>query len=116
MEATEFFEACSELSLTTNTQIAKSFNVSSQTIRNWKKTEVVPTWVTYALISVQKNLDCEEFGFTEFKNWQRRNNITTYEQTGNIFGIKRQAVHQWFRRGRFPSWLCLACIGWEHNT
>jgi hypothetical protein len=46
-----------------------------------------------------------------FTSWQRRNHFKTYYDTSRIFGLKRQAVHNWFKRGRFPKWLALACAG-----
>ena len=88
--------------MTSNSAIAGSFMVSSQTIRNWRKLDEVPCWVDFALHAVREGSTSTNFDFSDFKKWQRDNGVSTYEQTGNIFGIKRQAVHQWFRRGRFP--------------
>ena len=113
MKSDLFFNWCESKNLNSSASIAEKFKVSSQTIRNWQKSETVPVWVRYAMECVSHDCKVETFDFTHFKEWQRRQNVTTYEQTGVLFGIKRQAVHQWFRRGKFPNWLGLACTGYE---
>lgn len=50
---------------------------------------------------------------SELKDWQHRHGFTTYKATGDVFGIKRQAVHNWFKRDRFPRWLSIACAGYD---
>ena len=115
MESSDFFDFCTQKGLITNSAIAESFMVSSQTIRNWRKLNELPHWLKYAVLAVSNDLVIDKFDFSDFKKWQRDNDVATYEQTGDIFGIKRQAVHQWFRRGRFPNWLSLACAGYNLN-
>jgi len=113
MKSKEFFIWCGEKGLISNKIIAESFNVSAQTVRNWKKKEDLPLWVSFACLALENNYTADDFSFSDFKSWQKRNNIITYEETGNAFGIKRQAIHQWFRRGRFPKWISLACFGYN---
>lgn len=113
MKSEDFFVWCVSNNLDTNKDIAESFNVSTQTVRNWKKRETLPLWVSFACVAIENKHSSFEFSFSDFKSWQKQNNITTYEETGDAFGIKRQAVHQWFRRGRFPKWLSLACFGYN---
>lgn len=48
-------------------------------------------------------------GFSAFKRWQNRHGLKTYKDTGAVFEIERQAVHNWLTRDSFPSWLPLAC-------
>lgn len=113
MNSKDFFIWCESNGLISNKEISEAFNVSAQTIRNWKKKGELPLWVHYASIALESGQEVEVLNFTDFKNWQRENGISTYEETGNAFGIQRQAVHQWFRRGRFPKWLSLACFGYN---
>lgn len=50
---------------------------------------------------------------SDLKDWQHRHGFTTYKATGDVFGIKRQAVHNWFKRDSFPRWLSIACAGYD---
>ncbi len=111
----DFQDWCAEEGLSTNTLIAYSLQVSSQTVRNWTQSGKVPTWVKYATKAVSSGEDPMKLSVQNIKAWQSRNGLKTYEDTGQVFGLKRQAVHQWFRRGKFPNWLSLACVGYELN-
>lgn len=66
--------------------------------------------------------DQEEEGFDfflpatkvpELKDWQHKYGFKTYKATGDVFGITRQAVHNWFKRDKFPRWLSIACAGYD---
>jgi DNA-binding XRE family transcriptional regulator len=113
MNSIDFFKWCEEQNLLSNVEISKTLNVSAQTIRNWRNKESLPNWVYFACIAIEKDFIPMSFTVSDLKSWQIQNNLQTYEQTGSVFGIKRQAVHQWFRRGRFPKWLGLACEGYN---
>jgi len=121
MTRDEFFNWCEARGLRDNTPIAAVFSVSSQTIRNWRKKgegEELPAWVPLA---------CDGFDALSagegrapalppitvewLSAWQVRHALRTYEDTARVFVIKRQAVHNWYKRGRFPRWLPLACAG-----
>jgi len=119
MTRDEFFTWCEERNICGNSAISTVFSPSSQTIRNWRQRSgdfKMPTWLSLA---------CEGFDTLAsdgppilpkitigwFTTWQRRNYLKTYYDTSRIFGLKRQAVHNWFKRGRFPKWLALACAG-----
>jgi DNA-binding transcriptional regulator YiaG len=122
MNKIEFFLWCEERSLSKNGEIARLFRLSSQTVRNWRKkkdAEILPTWVNWAC----HGLDTEEQRETASKiahmtveklsAWQRRNEFKTLDDTAGVFDIERQAVHNWYKRGRFPRWLSLACAGYD---
>lgn len=123
MTRDEFFRWCEARGLRDNTPIAAVFSVSSQTIRNWRRKddgEALPAWVPLA---------CDGFDALTpgdgrqpllapvsvewLSSWQARHSLRTYEDTARIFDIKRQAVHNWYKRGRFPKWLPLACAGYD---
>lgn len=113
MNSKDFFSWCEKHKLDTNQKIAGVVNVSVQTVRNWQSKDNLPVWLSFACIAIENDYIVIPFSVSDFKSWQNRNKITTYEKTGEIFGIKRQAVHQWFRRGKLPKWLGLACIGYD---
>lgn len=113
MEFEDFEEWCQSEQLYSNVSIAVTIGVSAQTVRNWKDHRRVPHWVKYACVAISKKSDPIEITVQNLKSWQHRNNLKTYEDTGRIFRLKRQAVHQWFRRGKFPGWLGLATRGYE---
>jgi hypothetical protein len=119
MNHDEFFEFCKAHGLNTAPEIAAAFNVSSQTIRNWRAGKRLPGWLSLACTAYAKHRDnlidimptYPRMTVDWFKGWQRRNGLNTYEKTGLIFGLKRQAIHNWFRRKKFPNWIVLGCIG-----
>jgi len=122
MTRDEFFSWCETRGLRENSTIAAVFNISIQTVRNWRKKEgnaPLPPWLELA---------CEGFDAISavggapalppitigwLTAWQARHSLKTYEDTGRVFSIKRQAVHNWYKRGRFPKWLALACAGYD---
>lgn len=109
----EFNKWCEDESLSGNVSIASALGVSAQTVRNWKQQERVPHWVRFACIAIKTGTEPMTITVQSIKTWQHRNGLKTYEDTGSIFHLKRQAVHQWFRRGKFPAWLGLATRGYE---
>ena len=75
-----FFEQCEGLGLTSNSAIAGSFMVSSQTIKigvNLMRFLVG----LFALHAVREGSTSTNFDFSDFKKWQRDNGVN-YEQTG----------------------------------
>jgi hypothetical protein len=118
----KFFGWCAEKGLDNNRAIAMAILVSSQTIRNWRKREDgLPAWLALACKGYEKFLASGQGPVTNlpkvtvlwFDSWQRENGIGTYEDLGVVFGLSRQAVHNWVSRGRFPRWVALACLGYE---
>ncbi len=113
MQFQVFEKWCEENSYLTNSSIANAFLVSAQTVRNWKRLKRVPAWVSFAIITLENEMSPMSLTISEFKSWQNRNSLSTYESTARVFSLKRQAVHQWFQRGSLPKWLSLACPGYE---
>ena len=113
MNSVEFFDFCKSNGLISYSDISEKFCVSSQTIRNWEKRKILPYWVYLATFSVNAGIDVKKYSFSDFKKWQKKYNLNTYADTGDIFSVKRQAIHQWFRRGKFPDWLGIACVGYD---
>jgi len=120
MTRDEFFNWCEARGLRDNTPIAAVFSVSSQTIRNWRRKddgEELPAWVPLAcdgfdaLAGEGHPQSLPPVTVEWLSSWQVRHSLRTYEDTARIFVIKRQAVHNWYKRGRFPKWLPLACAG-----
>jgi hypothetical protein len=119
MTRDEFFAWCEVRGIEGNSAISTVFSPSSQTIRNWRQRQgdfVMPTWLTLACngfdtLSNDGPPILPKVTIGWFTSWQRRNHFKTYYDTSRIFGLKRQAVHNWFKRGRFPKWLALACAG-----
>lgn len=123
MDKQAFFLWCDRRELRRNPEIALAFRVSSQTIRNWQRkddSEPMPAWIPLACVALdtvaagaasEDRLD----GMTvaRLSEWQGRHKFRTYEDTANVFQIKRQAVHNWYKRQRFPKWLPLACLGFD---
>ena len=126
MDKEAFFAWCDERELTRNQGISAAFRVSSQTIRNWQRKEPsdpMPAWVPLACAA----LDAISAGevsseralpmtVSRLSEWQASHRFKTYDDTANVFSIKRQAVHNWYKRQRFPRWLALACIGYDIRT
>lgn len=122
MNKIEFFLWCEERSLSKNGEIARIFRLSSQTVRNWRKKkddEILPTWVNWACHGLDTEEQREAASKTahmtveKLSAWQRRNEFKTLDDTAGVFDIERQAVHNWYKRGRFPRWLSLACAGYD---
>lgn len=126
MTRDEFFAWCDERELTRNNGISSSFRVSSQTIRNWLRKEpeeLMPAWVPLACDALDAisagEVDAaraEPMTVSRLAEWQASHKFKTYDDTANVFSIKRQAVHNWYKRQRFPRWLALACIGYDIRT
>ena len=108
----EFMGWAHDQGLRTNPQVAAAIRVSPQTIRNWSNRQIVPAWVPYACLAIENDCEPVELTVTAIKSWQNRHGLKTYEDTGQVFDLKRQTVHQWFRRCSFPRWLALACAGY----
>lgn len=108
-----------------NKEIASVFNLSQQTVRNWQKQDpssALPVWVGYVLFLFDLQATLDETGAWVFpkadapsvqdvKDWRHRAGLSSYEDVGAVFSITRQAVYNWYSRGRFPKWLGLACAG-----
>jgi hypothetical protein len=125
MKRDEFFQWCEARGLRDNTPIATVFSVSSQTIRNWRKkdgADELPAWVPLAcdgfeaLSAGGRAPSLPPITVEWLSSWQVRHALRTYEDTARVFAIKRQAVHNWYKRGRFPRWLALACAGHDART
>lgn len=122
MNKVEFFKWCEDRGLTKNGEIARLFRLSSQTVRNWRKKdedELLPIWVSLACEALNSDeqresaVKLEQMTVEKLSSWQRRNGFKTLDDTAGVFGIERQAVHNWYKRGRFPRWLSLACPGYD---
>lgn len=117
-----FFSRCEEIGVPPS-RISAEFKVSSQTIRNWRKkddAEEMPAWVSLACIAIAAVKDgkasADDVGAVTvagLSEWQARHGFRTYADTAAVFSIKRQAVHNWYKRQRFPKWLGLACAGYD---
>lgn len=128
----DFFRICSSFGKEDKLEIADLFLISEQTVHNWRKKikdgqgdQLMPGWVFYSLFAlraldaqpdaycVRAMPDFPQVSVDWFKDWQRRNGLRTYHQTGQVFAVSRQAVHNWFCRNRFPQWIALSCIGYD---
>jgi hypothetical protein len=121
-----FFEWCEKAGLVNNGEISRAFSISTQTVRNWRRNSSrnLKDWVWLAVEGYEvcmqamnswgkalPGLPRVTVGW--FSEWMTRNFFRTYEEAGLALGLTRQAVHNWYRRNRFPNWLALACVGVE---
>lgn len=123
MDRDRFFAWCESRGLTRNQDISEAFRVSSQTIRNWHRKESsdpLPAWVPLACLAVEalasgKAVPAKGAPMTvaRLAAWQSRHGFMTYDDTARVFSVTRQAVHNWYKRQRFPKWLALACLGYD---
>lgn len=123
MDRDRFFAWCEAHGLTRNQDISEAFRVSSQTIRNWhrkKPSELLPAWVPLACLAVEalasgetKPSRAAPMTVARLSDWQSRHGFRTYDDTAGVFSVTRQAVHNWYKRQRFPKWLSLACLGYD---
>lgn len=129
MRASTFFDWCGNYGLTRVSDISKTFRLSSQTVRNWRKNlsdaekpsdPVLDFWVDLACVALVRNgvippIDkvFPLMGAGDLLMWELKHSFDTYEKTGNVFNIRRQAVHNWHKRGSFPKWLPFACAGYD---
>lgn len=123
----DFFEWCNQRGLVQISQIADAFKLSDQTVRNWERYVAngekpeLSYWYILTIFCYDTYLgkDVDQsahtrlpqfapMSFTLLKKWQNRHNLATYQDTGDIFRIKRQAVHNWFTRSSLPDWLPMA--------
>lgn len=121
MKASEFFAWCARNALHDNTSIASAMRVTDQTVRNWARRDRVPGWVPLvcaarrlvgpaAFERVLQENGCPSASLGWFKDWQLRHGLRTLQQTAEVFGVKRQAVHNWFARGKIPPHVYIACV------
>lgn len=125
-----FFQWCRSHGLQTDRQIATAFARTPQTIRNWKRGQ---TGEQSVLPPLHLSLACKGYEFAHahgthrndssqepsmswFQNWRHHHGLDTLEATGDAFGLTRQAVHNWHKRGRLPRWLPMACLGYEESN
>lgn len=127
MDKVEFFKWCDERNLIKSADIAEPFRLSSQTVRNWLKDVAkddtntsLYSWVGYACLVLDteddRNNSVANFPpmtFAGLADWERRHGFKTYEETAGVFGIERQAVHNWHKRANLPKWLALGCAGYD---
>jgi hypothetical protein len=123
----DFFTWCSTLGLVRDLQIAQAFGRTTQTVRNWKG---LPAGHPSGLMPLHLILACKgyevssrrtgklvppfpEMSITWFEMWCGAHGLDTLAGIGNAFGLTRQAVHSWHKRGQTPRWLPLACLGYE---
>lgn len=126
MDRDSFFAWCEEHELSRNQDISEAFRVSSQTIRNWYRkgsSDPLPAWVPLACYAVEalangsaKPRQAAPMTVSRLSEWQSRHGFRTYDDTAGVFAIKRQAVHNWYKRQRFPKWLALACLGHDLSS
>ena len=126
----DFFVWCAAKGLTKPEEIKDYFRLSGQTIRNWEKDvrSGIPEnlelafWVRLAVAYYDNTAGGQgkiapaaipDMTFAELKKWQNERGIKTYEATGEVFRIKRQAVHLWHKRQTIPAWVALACAGYD---
>ncbi len=137
MNKIEFFEWCRDHKLVESRDIANIFRLSDQTVRNWQrhvadaagvpldqaKNLALDGWVDLAIemfdhyIGDYRGDDMfktrvpklQPMVFSDLKKWQQRHGLKTYTATADLFGIRRQAVHNWVNRESFPRYLALAC-------
>ncbi len=118
----DFFKFCEEKGMVDDKSIACYFYVTKQTVKNWRKNAIagkkMPNWMRLKLSGYQY---AHKDGYQPyclmpiqwFEQWRERHNLKTLQQTGEVFGVTRQAVHSWGIRGRLPRWITLSCIGYE---
>lgn len=131
MTKADFLDWCQKRGLSRPQLIARKFLVSEQTIRNWERDArqsslaLTDHWVVLAVAfydaqlgtaSSFDELDIQppsSMTFNGLHRWQNKHRLKTYQDTADIFDIKRQAVHNWHVRGNLPRWLPLACKGFN---
>jgi len=129
MRTAVFFDWCGKRGLTKVKSISENFRLSSQTVRNWRKLleegkdRELELWVDLACVALDSESARKrakelypKMGASDLLSWERKHGFQTYEHTGDVFRIKRQAVHNWHKRQSFPKWLPLACAGYDIVT
>lgn len=122
----DFFAWCAGHSLTSNQEISAAFGRTPQTVRNWRcnrtrsRLGVPPQHLSLACggYAEARRQNAEVTPLPDvapvwFETWRRNHGLATLEATGLAFGLTRQAIHNWSKRGRLPRWLPLACLGYE---
>jgi hypothetical protein len=121
----EFFEWCAQRDLLGERKIADAFCRTPQTVRNWKRGVGIsrggrpPLHLKLACAGLDaerhagKGDISKELSWEEFKEWKSMRNLKTYEDVGEAFGLTRQAIHNWHKRGTLPRWLSLVCRGFD---
>lgn len=122
----DFFVWCAGQGLTGNQEISAAFGRTPQTVRNWrcKRTRsrlgVPPRHLGLACAGYAEArrqtgqvAPLPEVALAWFDSWRVNHGLATLEATGVAFGLTRQAIHNWSKRGRLPRWLPLACLGYE---
>ena len=120
-----FFDWCARQGLHTDRNIADAFGRTPQTVRNWKKARASgaapPLRLELACLGYEASRrrtgelipPFPEMSLGWFEMWCRSHGLATLEAAGDAFGLTRQAIHNWHKRGHLPRWLPLACLGYE---
>lgn len=123
----DFFGWCDERGLTTDRKIAREFSMSPQTFKCWRLKrsgdDSLPPWVQLACKGYEVVEESRASGLFPnlnqtlewFSLWRESHGLHSFESTGRVFGISRQAIHNWGARGHLPSWVPLACLGYERS-
>lgn len=124
----EFFPWCATLGLVDNKDISRAFGRTPQTIENWRRGHSrsgmprIPAHLTLSCVGYEA-LRRETGMFmpsdppltaTMFRIWCSYYGLRTLSSVAEVFGVTRQAVHNWGVRGRLPKWLNMACHGHAH--
>lgn len=126
----EFFDWCKRQGLESDRNIAQAFGRTPQTVRNWKKgrgeegLSTPPLHLSLACRGYEASRrrtgalipPFPEMSVGWFNMWRRSHGLDTLEATGVAFGLTRQAIHNWHKRGRLPRWLPLACLGFDEGA
>ena len=126
----EFFAWCGEQGLVTDRNVADAFGRTPQTVRNWKRSRArardgkPPLHLSLACMGYEASRrrtgelipPFPDMSIAWFDMWRRSHGLETLESTGDAFGLTRQAIHNWHKRGRLPRWLPLACLGYEESV
>ncbi len=104
--------------------MARAFGRTVQTVDNWRKGRSRAGGVPRHLILCCEGYEAmrRDTGMVEpaqapltpmlFEMWRSHHGLGTLESVARVFGVTRQAVHNWQTRRNYPRWLNMACHGY----
>ena len=83
------------------------------TIKKWKQEldKDLPEYMSLFCYGymINQNLPSKT-NFNWFRDWRIKHDIKTLQNVADLFGISKQAVNNWYRRGQLPIWLYSSCL------
>lgn len=104
---------------------AALLHLTPQTMRNWAREplERLPVHLLFCIEAIEVSFSNGALGARPWlpsaspdwlHTWRKRHGLDHSNAAfGTVFGFNRQSISLWHIEGRLPSWIAMACLGYE---